>query len=219
MPAIAAGSRLSEHTVKRHVANILLKLDLPTRAAAAALSPPAALTLARTGHGSHGAFGRSGQARQALSILSMQARRMSPGRRCERRRTMLKSNRTLKSLAIAAGIGALLAVAPARPRMPRRPPTRTSRRRSARCRACSRPSPRSASPAPGPSSRRCSSTPKTALDGKTKELMGLAVAAQIPCQLLRLFPHRRRQGQRRDRRGDQGGGRHGGDRAALVARC
>ncbi|TIU59284.1 MAG: carboxymuconolactone decarboxylase family protein, partial [Mesorhizobium sp.] len=24
--------------------------------------------------------------------------------------------------------------------------------------------------------------PKTALDGKTKELMGLAVAAQIPCQ-------------------------------------
>ena len=28
---------LSEHTVKRHVANILTKLDLPTRAAAAAL--------------------------------------------------------------------------------------------------------------------------------------------------------------------------------------
>lgn len=27
----------SEHTVKRHVANILLKLDLPSRAAAAAL--------------------------------------------------------------------------------------------------------------------------------------------------------------------------------------
>ena len=35
--AIAARLRLSEHTVKRHVANILLKLDLPTRAAAAAL--------------------------------------------------------------------------------------------------------------------------------------------------------------------------------------
>lgn len=36
--AIAAALRLSEHTVKRHVANILLKLDLPSRAAAAAFS-------------------------------------------------------------------------------------------------------------------------------------------------------------------------------------
>jgi DNA-binding NarL/FixJ family response regulator len=35
--AIAGRLRLSSHTVKRHVANILLKLDLPTRAAAAAL--------------------------------------------------------------------------------------------------------------------------------------------------------------------------------------
>jgi pimeloyl-ACP methyl ester carboxylesterase/DNA-binding CsgD family transcriptional regulator len=35
--AIAKRLRLSNHTVKRHVANILLKLDLPTRAAAAAL--------------------------------------------------------------------------------------------------------------------------------------------------------------------------------------
>ena len=34
---IAGQLRLSDHTVKRHVANILLKLDLPTRAAAAAL--------------------------------------------------------------------------------------------------------------------------------------------------------------------------------------
>jgi len=34
---IAEQLHLSEHTVKRHVANILLKLDLPTRAAAAAL--------------------------------------------------------------------------------------------------------------------------------------------------------------------------------------
>jgi pimeloyl-ACP methyl ester carboxylesterase/DNA-binding CsgD family transcriptional regulator len=37
-PAIADRLHLSEHTVKRHVANILLKLDLPTRAAAAALA-------------------------------------------------------------------------------------------------------------------------------------------------------------------------------------
>jgi pimeloyl-ACP methyl ester carboxylesterase/DNA-binding CsgD family transcriptional regulator len=35
--AIAQRLELSDHTVKRHVANILLKLDLPTRAAAAAL--------------------------------------------------------------------------------------------------------------------------------------------------------------------------------------
>jgi pimeloyl-ACP methyl ester carboxylesterase/DNA-binding CsgD family transcriptional regulator len=34
---IAAQLDLSEHTVKRHVANILVKLDLPTRAAAAAM--------------------------------------------------------------------------------------------------------------------------------------------------------------------------------------
>jgi DNA-binding CsgD family transcriptional regulator len=38
--AIAKKLRLSEHTVKRHVANILLKLELPTRAAAAALAGP-----------------------------------------------------------------------------------------------------------------------------------------------------------------------------------
>lgn len=36
--AIADRLDLSEHTVKRHVANILVKLDLPTRAAAAALA-------------------------------------------------------------------------------------------------------------------------------------------------------------------------------------
>lgn len=36
-PHIAVQLGLSEHTVKRHVANILLKLDLPTRAAAAGL--------------------------------------------------------------------------------------------------------------------------------------------------------------------------------------
>jgi DNA-binding NarL/FixJ family response regulator len=35
--AIADRLNLPEHTVKRHVANILLKLDLPTRTAAAAL--------------------------------------------------------------------------------------------------------------------------------------------------------------------------------------
>ena len=37
-PQIAVQLALSEHTVKRHVANILLKLDMPTRAAAAGLA-------------------------------------------------------------------------------------------------------------------------------------------------------------------------------------
>lgn len=37
-PAIAAQLKLSEHTVKRHVGNILTKLNMPTRAAAAALA-------------------------------------------------------------------------------------------------------------------------------------------------------------------------------------
>jgi len=42
-PAIAAELALSEHTVKRHVTNILVKLNLPTRAAAAALAARAGL--------------------------------------------------------------------------------------------------------------------------------------------------------------------------------
>jgi pimeloyl-ACP methyl ester carboxylesterase/DNA-binding CsgD family transcriptional regulator len=37
-PEIAAALKLSEHTVKRHVANILMKLDLPTRSAAASFA-------------------------------------------------------------------------------------------------------------------------------------------------------------------------------------
>lgn len=36
--SIAGELKLSEHTVKRHVANVLMKLDLPTRAAAAAMA-------------------------------------------------------------------------------------------------------------------------------------------------------------------------------------
>lgn len=42
--AIAAELSLSDHTVKRHVGNILTKLDLPTRAAAAALAARAGLS-------------------------------------------------------------------------------------------------------------------------------------------------------------------------------
>lgn len=42
-PAIAAELALPEHTVKRHVANILVKLNLPTRAAASAAAARAGL--------------------------------------------------------------------------------------------------------------------------------------------------------------------------------
>jgi len=42
--AIASELTLSEHTVKRHVGNILTKLDLPTRAAAAAVAARAGIT-------------------------------------------------------------------------------------------------------------------------------------------------------------------------------
>ena len=45
--------------------------------------------------------------------------------------------------------------------------------------------------------------PKGALDGKTKELIGLAVAAQIP-PILHLCPHGRGEACRGDRRADQG---------------
>src|SRR5436309_15152748 len=71
-------------------------------------------TLARTGHRSHGAFGRSGQEHVSAINSPMQARRMSPGKALRTEEEMLKSNRTLKSLVIAAGIGALFAIAPAK---------------------------------------------------------------------------------------------------------
>ena len=47
---IASELVLSEHTVHRHVANILRKLDEPTRAAAAARAARDGLALARSGH-------------------------------------------------------------------------------------------------------------------------------------------------------------------------
>ena len=49
--------------------------------------------------------------------------------------------------------------------------------------------------------------PKGALDGKTKELIGLAVAAQIPCQYCIYAPHARGEACRGDRRADQGSDR------------
>jgi hypothetical protein len=46
--------------------------------------------------------------------------------------------------------------------------------------------------------------PKGALDGKTKELIGLAVAAQIPCEYLHLRSYAGGQACWSDRRSDQG---------------
>ncbi len=45
--------------------------------------------------------------------------------------------------------------------------------------------------------------PNTALPGRTKELIGLAVAAQVPCRYCIVGAHRVRAAQRRQRRGDR----------------
>ncbi len=60
---IAGRLGLSDHTVKRHVANILLKLDLPTRAAASALARATAYGLKGIGRTGHIAMAHSGEAR------------------------------------------------------------------------------------------------------------------------------------------------------------
>ena len=57
--------------------------------------------------------------------------------------------------------------------------------------------------------------PKTALDVKTKELIGLAVAAQVPCAYCVYFHTAVAKAQWRDRGRDQRGSRHGLDFAAL----
>ena len=98
--AIAAELRLSEHTVKRHVANILLKLDLPSRAAAAALS--ARPRLARTGHRSHGAFGRSGRGAAGAINPPAAACRRTATRRSRRRSRWPRSCATGRRCSTAA---------------------------------------------------------------------------------------------------------------------
>ena len=57
--------------------------------------------------------------------------------------------------------------------------------------------------------------PDTALDGKTKELMGLAVASQIPCSYCIYFHTAAAKANGASEEEIKRGGRDGGDRAAL----
>ena len=96
---------------------------------------------------------------------------------------MLKSNRTLISLAIAASVGALFAMAPAKAE----DASATTAYKDIQATLGSVPDMFKALPDVAVAGawaeiKGVQLNPNTALDGKTKELMGLAVAAQIPCQ-------------------------------------
>ncbi|MBZ9739523.1 carboxymuconolactone decarboxylase family protein [Mesorhizobium sp. CO1-1-4] len=96
---------------------------------------------------------------------------------------MEKSNRILKSLLIAAGIGALFAIVPAKAE----DASATAAYKDIEATLGSVPDMFKALPDVAIAGawaeiKGVQLNPKTALDGKTKELMGLAVAAQIPCQ-------------------------------------
>jgi AhpD family alkylhydroperoxidase len=120
---------------------------------------------------------------QAVSIFPMQARRMSPRKALRREEEMPKSNRTLKSLVMAAGVGALFAIVPAKAD----DASATAAYKDIEATLGSVPDmfktlPDVAIAGAWAEIKGVQLTPKTALDGKTKELLGLAVAAQIPCQ-------------------------------------
>ena len=96
---------------------------------------------------------------------------------------MLKSNQTLKSLVMAAGAAALFAVGPAKAE----DALATAAYKDIQATLGSVPDmfrtlPDVAVAGAWAEIKGVQLNPKTALDGKTKELMGLAVASQIPCQ-------------------------------------
>ncbi|TGR36098.1 carboxymuconolactone decarboxylase family protein, partial [bacterium M00.F.Ca.ET.199.01.1.1] len=96
---------------------------------------------------------------------------------------MEKSNRTLKSLVIAAGVGAIFTLAPAKAE----DSSATAAYKDIQATLGSVPDmfktlPDVAVAGAWAEIKGVQLNPNTALDGKTKELMGLAVAAQIPCQ-------------------------------------
>ena len=95
---------------------------------------------------------------------------------------MLKSNRSIKSLVIAASVGALFTIAPAKAE----DAAATATYKDIEATLGSVPDmfktlPDVAVAGAWAEIKGVQLNPKTALDGKTKELMGLAIAAQIPC--------------------------------------
>jgi AhpD family alkylhydroperoxidase len=96
---------------------------------------------------------------------------------------MLKSTRSIKSLVIAASVGALFTIAPAKAE----DAAATATYKDIEATLGSVPDmfktlPDVAIAGAWAEIKGVQLNPNTALDGKTKELMGLAVAAQIPCQ-------------------------------------
>ncbi|MER8428743.1 carboxymuconolactone decarboxylase family protein [Mesorhizobium caraganae] len=125
--------------------------------------------------------GEAAKGAQALRILSMQARRMSPGKALRTEDYMVKSNRTLKSLVIAAGVGMLFA-APAKADEASAAAYKDIEATLGSVPDMFKTLPDVAVAGAWAEIKGVQLNPKTALDGKTKELIGLAVASQIPCQ-------------------------------------
>ncbi|UCI07636.1 carboxymuconolactone decarboxylase family protein [Mesorhizobium sp. B1-1-8] len=96
---------------------------------------------------------------------------------------MMKSNRTLKSLLVAAGIGALFVATPAKAE----DASAAAAYKDIQATLGTVPDmfktlPDVAVAGAWAEIKGVQLNPNTALNGKTKELMGLAVASQIPCQ-------------------------------------
>jgi alkylhydroperoxidase/carboxymuconolactone decarboxylase family protein YurZ len=111
----------------------------------------------------------------------MQARRTSPGKALRREDEMLKWK--IKSMVMAASVGALLIVVPAKAG----DASATAAYKDIQATLGSVPDmfrtlPDVAVAGAWAEIKGVQLNPSTALDGKAKELMGLAVAAQIPCQ-------------------------------------
>jgi AhpD family alkylhydroperoxidase len=94
----------------------------------------------------------------------------------------MKSNQTLITLAIAAGLGTLLAVTTVRADEAADAAYKDIEATLGQVPDMFKTLPEVAVAGAWAEIKGVQLNPKTALDGKTKELMGLAVAAQIPCQ-------------------------------------
>ena len=94
----------------------------------------------------------------------------------------MKSNQALITLALAAGLGTLLAVATVRADEAADAAYKDIEATLGQVPDMFKTLPEVAVAGAWAEIKGVQLNPKTALDGKTKELMGLAVAAQIPCQ-------------------------------------